>query len=47
VQRLEIPRGRFERRLRLPPGVYQIDRLELNHGCLVLVLHRVESLTGE
>jgi len=31
----------------VPPGVYQIDRLELNHGCLVLVLHRVESLTGE
>lgn len=47
VQRLEIPRGRFERRLRLPPGVYQIDRLELSHGCLLLVLHRVEALTGE
>lgn len=47
VDRLEIPRGRFERRLRLPPGVYHIDRLELAHGCLLLVLHRVESLTGE
>ena len=47
VERLEIPRGRFERRLRLPPGVYHIDRLELAHGCLLLVLHRVESLTGE
>lgn len=47
VQRLEIPRGRFERRLRLPPGHYQIGQHELSHGCLVLVLHRVESLTGE
>ncbi|MFZ5491385.1 MAG: Hsp20/alpha crystallin family protein [Pseudomonadota bacterium] len=47
VQRLEIPRGRFERRLLLPAGVYQIGHLELAHGCLTLVLHRVDSLTGE
>lgn len=47
VQRLEIPRGRFERRLRLPPGAYHIERLELRHGCLLLVLHRIDSLPGE
>jgi len=47
VRRLEIPRGRFERRLRLPVGVYQMGQHQLSHGCLVLVLHRVESLTGE
>ena len=47
VHRLEIPRGRFVCRLRLPPGVYQIDRLELSHGCLLLVLQRIDALTGE
>jgi len=38
VHRLEIPHGRFERRVTLPPGTYEIQRKDLLHGCLFLVL---------
>lgn len=41
VHRLEIPHGRFERRIALPSGRYQIGRRDLSHGCLTLVLHRL------
>jgi HSP20 family molecular chaperone IbpA len=40
IQRLEIPHGRFERRIELPPGVYQADRREFAHGCLAISLRR-------
>jgi HSP20 family molecular chaperone IbpA len=40
VQRLEIPRGRFERRVDLPPGAYELRRRELLHGVLALELAR-------
>ena len=40
VHRLEIPRGRFERRVDLPPGNYTLRRRELEHGVLVLCLAR-------
>ena len=40
VHRLEIPRGRFERRVDLPPGVYEITQREAVHGCLALNLRR-------
>ena len=40
VHRLEIPRGRFERRVDLPPGVYEITQREAVHGCLALNLSR-------
>ena len=34
----ELPQGRFERRIALPPGVYgEVRRFEAN-GCLVVTL---------
>jgi HSP20 family protein len=41
VRRLEIPYGRFERRIALPAGRYELVRHELTHGCLSLVLRRL------
>lgn len=43
IHRLELPQGRFERRLRLPAGVY--DRVERasQDGCLVISLHKARS----
>lgn len=38
IHRLEIPQGRFERRVALPAGTYEIARRELRDGCLTLVL---------
>jgi HSP20 family molecular chaperone IbpA len=41
VRRLEIPYGRFERRIPLPPGQLEISAHEFTNGCLVLRLARV------
>jgi HSP20 family molecular chaperone IbpA len=38
IHRLEIPQGRFERRIALPAGTYEISRRDLRDGCLTLVL---------
>lgn len=38
VLRLEIPQGRFERRLPLPPGDYVLQEREWLNGCLYLGL---------
>lgn len=40
IQRLEIPHGRFERRLALPAGQWQLVAQELSNGCLQLLLAR-------
>lgn len=40
IHRLEIPYGRFERRIELPPGRYELARRELVNGCIQLVLRR-------
>lgn len=40
VHRLELPYGRFERRIELPPGALTIGRRELVDGCLLLTLHK-------
>jgi len=40
IQRLEIPHGRFERRLALPAGPWQLVAQELSNGCLQLLLAR-------
>src|SRR3990167_68853 len=38
IHRMELPQGRFERRVALPPGVYgEVRRFEAN-GCLVVTL---------
>jgi HSP20 family protein len=41
IHRLEIPQGRFERRIALPPGRFELAHRELAHGCLTLVLHKL------
>ena len=41
VHRLEIPYGRFERRVSLPPGRYETGRRDLIDGCLTLSLRKL------
>jgi HSP20 family molecular chaperone IbpA len=41
IHRLEIPHGRFERRIRLPSGRLELGRSELTSGCLVLSLAKL------
>jgi HSP20 family molecular chaperone IbpA len=41
IHRLEIPYGRFERRIELPPGRFEFDRQELINGCLLLNLRKL------
>jgi HSP20 family protein len=41
IHRLEIPYGRFERRVALPPGQFELLDRRLEHGCLVLELRRL------
>jgi HSP20 family molecular chaperone IbpA len=46
IHRLELPQGRFERRIRLPPGRYgPIERTACN-GCLQITLHKTEARNG-
>ncbi|HSF47081.1 MAG TPA: Hsp20/alpha crystallin family protein [Burkholderiales bacterium] len=40
LQQLEIPYGRFERRIALPPGALELGRRELVNGCVVLSLRK-------
>lgn len=40
IHRLEIPYGRFERRIALPPGNFQLLTQFVEDGCLTLVLRR-------
>src|SRR5262245_48434052 len=41
IHRLEIPHGRFERRIRISAGQLRLDRSELVGGCLVLILTKL------
>jgi len=41
VRRLEIPRGRFERRVELPQGSYALAVSELADGCLLVGLTKL------
>jgi HSP20 family molecular chaperone IbpA len=41
IHRLEIPQGRFERRIALPPGRYDLARRDLADGCLTLALRKL------
>lgn len=43
IHRLEIPYGRFERRVELPPGRFQFADQEFAHGCLLLGLHKLNE----
>lgn len=41
VLRMELPHGRFERRVAIPPGQYEVTRRDLADGLLVVALRRV------
>jgi HSP20 family protein len=41
IHRLEIPYGRFERRVALPAGPFELIGQRLEDGCLVLELRRL------
>lgn len=40
IVRMELPHGQFARRVRLPPGTYEVTRRELEDGCLTIVLRK-------
>lgn len=41
IRRLEIPYGRFERRIGLPGGDYGLHERRIEDGCLILGLRRL------
>jgi HSP20 family molecular chaperone IbpA len=41
IRRLEIPHGRFERRVALAAGRYEIGRRAFKDGCLILGLRKL------
>lgn len=41
IHRLEIPYGYLERRIELPPRLYELHRRSLDNGCLVLGLRKL------
>ncbi|MEA5098273.1 MAG: Hsp20/alpha crystallin family protein [Burkholderiaceae bacterium] len=41
IRRLEIPYGRFERRIDLPQGHFEIGERVLANGCLRLILRKL------
>jgi HSP20 family protein len=40
IHRLELPQGRFERHVPLPPGRYAAVIRSASHGCLLVSLHK-------
>jgi len=46
IHRLELPQGRFERRLRLPPGRYNGVSRSAADGCLVITLNKTGAFRG-
>lgn len=40
IHRLELPQGRFERRIQLPPGHYASARVASDRGCLLIRLEK-------
>lgn len=43
IRRLEIPYGRFERRIVLPGSQFEVAKHELVNGCLILTLLKLQS----
>jgi HSP20 family protein len=41
IHRMELPHGRFERRVPLPPGAYELSRRDLADGCLTITLRKL------
>lgn len=46
IHRLELPQGRFERRVRLPAGRFTAVRRAMSHGCIVITLEKAGVLRG-
>jgi HSP20 family protein len=46
IHRLELPQGRFERRIPLPPGQYNSVRRAAADGCLSIILEKAGALRG-
>jgi HSP20 family molecular chaperone IbpA len=46
IHRLELPQGRFERRVRLPPGRYSGVRRAAASGCLLVTLQKTGTAGG-
>jgi len=46
IHRLELPQGRFQRRLPLPPGRYSGVRRAVINGCLVITLPKAGTFRG-
>jgi HSP20 family molecular chaperone IbpA len=46
IHRLELPQGRFERRVRLPGGHYRGVRRSVASGCLLITLDKAEASRG-
>lgn len=43
IHRLELPYGRFERRIVLRPGRFELRLQQLRDGCLTIVLEKLEQ----
>ena len=46
IHRLELPQGRFERRIQLPAGRYAAVHRTTAHGCVLITLEKVGSFRG-
>ncbi len=46
IHRLELPQGRFERRVRLPAGRYSAVGRAMRNGCLVITLEKAGTYRG-
>lgn len=46
IYRLELPQGRFERRIRLPAGRYQRVRRAMVDGCVLVTLEKMGVAHG-
>ena len=46
IHRLELPQGRFERRVRLPSGHYRDVRQAAAAGCLLITLDKMGAASG-
>jgi len=46
IHRLELPQGRFERRIRLPGGRYTAVHRAMSHGCILITLEKAGASRG-
>ena len=46
IHRLELPQGRFERRIRLPSGRYELVSVAVVDGCFTVTLEKAEARRG-